>query len=421
MPFATAASARRAIGGATALAALAFRNVLRHRSRTAMVLAAIAFGVAALIVTGGFVQDIYLKLAEALIRSQSGHLQIARASYFAEGSRSPEKNLLRDPADISAAVTRSAPGAAAMTRLGFSGLLNNGRTDFPIVGEGVEPAREAAGASHVKMLAGRTLAPDDRFAMVVGQGLAEALRLAPGDRANLVASSIDGAMNTLDFEIVGVSQSFSKDYDARAVKVPLAAAQELLDTTGGNVVVVMLPETRETQRVAAALAADLSKQGLAVRDWEELNDFYRGTVDLYDRQFLVLRLIVLVMVMLAVANAVNMTVFERAGEFGTVRALGRRSRQVFALVITETIILGGLGAFLGVVAGVLVAAVASTIGIPMPPPPNSELGYTAQIAIVPSVVAGAFAVGVVATALAGILPALRVARMPVVEALRQAT
>ena len=416
-----AASARRSIGAAVALAALAFRNVLRHRGRTAMVLAAIAFGVAALIVTGGFVQDIYVKLAEALIRSQSGHLQIARESYFAEGSRSPEKNLLRDPADVAAAVARAAPGALSMTRLSFSGLLNNGRTDFPIVGEGVEPAKESGGASQVKMVAGRSLTSDDQFGMVVGQGLAEALRLAPGDRANLIVSSVDGAMNTLDFEIVGVSQSFSKDYDARAVRVPLAAAQELLNTAGGNVVVVLLPATPDTERVATALAADLKARGLAMRTWEELNDFYRGTVELYERQFLVLRLIVLVMVMLAVANAVNMTVFERAGEFGTVRALGRRSRQVFALVMTEALILGALGALVGVVAGLLVAALASAIGIPMPPPPNSELGYTAQIEIVPSSVLGAFSVGVIATALAGILPALRVARMPVVEALRQAS
>jgi len=416
-----AASARRWIGAAVALAALAFRNVLRHRGRTAMVLTAIAFGVAALIVTGGFVQDIYVKLAEALIRSQSGHLQIARESYFAEGSRSPEKNLLRDPADVAAAVARAAPGALSMTRLSFSGLLNNGRTDFPIVGEGVEPAKESGGASQVKMVAGRSLTSDDQFGMVVGQGLAEALRLAPGDRANLIVSSVDGAMNTLDFEIVGVSQSFSKDYDARAVRVPLAAAQELLNTAGGNVVVVLLPATPDTERVATALAADLKARGLAMRTWEELNDFYRGTVELYERQFLVLRLIVLVMVMLAVANAVNMTVFERAGEFGTVRALGRRSRQVFALVMTEALILGALGALVGVVAGLLVAALASAIGIPMPPPPNSELGYTAQIEIVPSSVLGAFSVGVIATALAGILPALRVARMPVVEALRQAS
>ena len=55
----------------------------------------------------------------------------------------------------------------------------------------------------------------------------------------------------------------------------------------------------------------------------------------------------------------------------------------------------------------------------MPPPPNAEIGYTAQIQLVPSVVASAFGIGVIATVLAAILPALRVARTEVVEALRQ--
>jgi len=414
-------AASHALPGGSGLWSLAFRNVLRHRGRTTMVFLAIAFGVAALMVTGGFVADMYAKLAEALIRSQSGHLQIARPSYFAEGSRSPEKNLLEKPSALAAAVNRAVPGAVSMTRLKFSGLVNNGRTDFPIVGDGVEPDKETAGASQVRILAGRALTDADDFAMVIGTGLAEALGLKPGDRVNLVAPSIDGAMNTLDFEVVGIAQSFSKDYDARSVRIPLAAAQELLNTAGGNVVVVSLPDTRDTARAAAAIGAELRAQGLEVKTWEELNEFYRSTVELYERQFLVLWLIVLVMVMLAVANAVNMTVFERAGEFGTIRALGRRGRDVFGLVMAESLILGAAGALAGVAIGAIVAVATSGFGIPMPPPPHSEVGYTAAVQIVPSSVLSAFALGIVATVLAGIPPALRVARMPVVEALRHAS
>ena len=55
----------------------------------------------------------------------------------------------------------------------------------------------------------------------------------------------------------------------------------------------------------------------------------------------------------------------------------------------------------------------------MPPPPNSNSGYTALIRVVPSVVLGAFLVGFAATIVASLLPARRVARLPVVEALRQ--
>ena len=68
-----------------------------------------------------------------------------------------------------------------------------------------------------------------------------------------MVNTADGAMNTLDFEVIGVFQTFSKDYDARAVKIPLPAARELLDRKGANVLVVALKRTQDTERVARTL------------------------------------------------------------------------------------------------------------------------------------------------------------------------
>lgn len=63
-----------------------------------------------------------------------------------------------------------------------------------------------------------------------------------------------------------------------------------------------------------------------------LVDFYEKAAQLYDRQFGVLRLIILLMVLLSVANSVNMTLFERTREFGTLLALGERQATVFKLI-----------------------------------------------------------------------------------------
>jgi putative ABC transport system permease protein len=401
------------------LVRLAVRNVGRHRARTALVVGAVAFGVAGLILAGGFVQDIFRQLGEALIRSQSGHLQIARKGFFEQGTRFPEKYLIPKPAEVAAQAAQHVRAHVVMGRLAFSGLLGNGTADLPIVGEGVEPEKEAQLASFVTMVAGRALEEQDRYTAVIGQGLAESLRLDAGSRAVLLASTTEGALNTLDLEIVGVFQSFSKDYDARAVRVPLAAAQELLGVNGANTLVVLLVETSDTRRAAAALDAVAASGGLEVKTWQELNDFYENTVKLYDRQFLVLQIIVLAMVMFGVANAVNMAVFERTGEFGTMRAVGDNARKIFSLVLVEGALLGLIGAALGVAAGVVLAVAISAVGIPMPPPPNSSVGYTAKIQIVPAVLGSAFLVGWVATVLASIPPAWRVSRIPIVEALRQ--
>ena len=401
------------------LTGLAARNVGRNKARSALTLAAIATGVAGLILSGGFVNDLIHQLGEALIHSQSGHVQIAPSGYFEYGSRSPGKYLISPEQAERAQVGELQHVEEVMRRVGFSALLGNGRSSYPVVGEGIEAEQEAKLGTSIVLLEGRSLSSKDRYAALVGAGVARAMDLKPGSHISLVAPTVDEAMNTVDLEVVGTFQSFSKDYDDRVIKLPLRTAQELLDTKGVNVLVLLLDETRHTASVARTLAEPLQTLGLEVKTWEALSDFYWKTVALYDRQFGVLRLIVLLMVMLAVIGAINMGVLERAGEFGTMRALGNTSWDVIRLVVMEGALMGIAGALTGIALGVGLAWIISQIGIPMPPPPNSNLEFTASIRLVPAVVAGAFVVGFFATVLASLPPALRVSRLPIVEALRR--
>ena len=401
-----------------AVARLALRNLQRHRGRTAMTLVAIAFGVAGLIVTGGFVADIFAQLAEALIHSQSGHAQVFRKGYFEAGTRSPEKYLIEDAPSLRSRLARVPGVLDVMGRLSFSGLASHGNSSTAIVGEGVEPDREQGLGTYLQYVAGRPLRDADEDGVVLGQGAAASLGVRPGDRVTIVVSTAGGALNTLDFSVVGVFQSFSRDYDARAVRIPLAAAQELLRTEGVNALVVTLHATDQTGAAVPSIAKLLGSSDLEVRDWIALNDFYGKTVALYSRQFGVLEAIILAMVLLSVANAVNMSAFERLSEFGTLMALGDTRRRVFGVIVVESILLGGCGAMLGTVVGIAAALVISAIGIPMPPPPNANLAYFAGVRVVPQVVAIACSIGIAATIIAALFPAWRIARFPVAEALR---
>ena len=398
---------------------LAFRNILRQRLRTAMTLAAIVFGVVALILSGGFVQDVYHQLGEALIHSQSGHLQVVKQGFYEKGSRSPEQYIISEPERLRSQIA-SQPGVSdVMARISFSGLINNGRTDWAIVGQGVEAEKEAVLGSQLRIAAGRQLGPKDSYGILVGEGVAQALKLKPGDFVTLLLNTPEGALNSLEFEVVGAFQSFSADYDARAVSIPLAAAQELLGTQGANAMVVSLDSTALTERAATAIEAALQGSGFEVETWKSLNAFYENTVALYERQFGFLQLIILILVLLGVANSVNMSAFERVGEFGTMMALGNRQGDIHRLVMLENFVLGLIGGGVGVLLGVLLAFVLSAVGIEMPPPPNANLGYVAHIRVVPQVLVLGFVVGLGATTLAALIPAWRVSRIAPVDALRK--
>lgn len=400
---------------------LALRNIFRQKLRTAMTLAAIVFGVCGLILSGGFVQDIFYQLGEAIIHSQTGHVQVFRKDFLARGSRQPDRFLIDAPEELAGRIAALPEVAEVATRLNFAGLINNGRRDLAIIGEGIEPDKEARLGTYLSILAGRQLSDHDTFGILLGQGVAHSLSVKPGDAVTLVMNTADGALNTLDFEVVGIFQSFSKDFDARAVRIPLAAAQELMYTAGANVLVTTLHRTEDTDAAMAAIGALLDPAQIEARSWRQLSDFYDKTLQLYDRQFGVLQLIILFMVLLSVTNSVNMSAFERLPEFGTMQALGNRKRDVFRLIIAENLMLGLIGSTLGVVTGITLALGISAVGIPMPPPPNANVGYTAFIRIVPLTVLIAFLIGFAATLLAALFPARRVSATPVVEALRQGT
>lgn len=401
------------------LFSLALRNILRQRARSAATLIAIAIGVAGLILAGGFVQDIFIQLGEAIIHSQTGHIQISRQGYSEGKSRAPEKYLIENPDVLKASIQKSVPGVQlTMARLGFSGVLNNGKRDLGIVGEGIEPDSEATLGTYLKFVEGRALNNNDQDGIIVGQGVAKSLGLKVGDRVNLVMTLSQGAVNTLDFELIGVFQSFSKDFDARAVRIPLEAAKSLMDTPTAHLIVALLERTDNTATAVSSLKRQFSKDGFEITAWSQLSDFYEKTVELYDRQFGVLRLIILVMVLLSVVNSVNMTLFERTREFGTMLAVGDRSNTIFQLIMVESLCLGFIGAIAGMAFGCLAALGISAIGIPMPPPPNANLGYIALIRIDPGTVITSGAIGFAAAVLATILPARRAARLDIVDALR---
>lgn len=399
---------------------LALRNVFRNKARTALTLTVIGTGVAGLILSGGFVNDALLQLREATIHGQLGHLQIYRLGFYENGSRSPDKYTIEHPSEILDMARQSFEVDEGMSRLNFSGVINNGRADLAIFGEGVEAEKEKKLGTFLTRVDGKVLDDKEPAGLSIGEGVAASMKLKVGDRATLLVHTFDGAVNSGEFTVTGIFRSFSKDYDSRSVRIALPAAQELMGSASVNAVVLLLKDTDKTDSVAAALAKQLEGRRYEIKTWRQLADFYEGTARLYQRQFVVLEIIILLAVLLSVVNAVNMSIFERTGEFGTLMALGTHASAVFRLVLQENVLLGLIGSAAGGVVGVLIAVAISAIGIPMPPPPNSSTGYVAAIQVDAMTVLTAFAVGFVATVLAAWFPARRIAHLEVVNALRHA-
>ena len=200
--------------------------------------------------------------------------------------------------------------------------------------------------------------------------------------------------------------------------MPVALARDLLRARGSHLWVLGLNDTGKTDETITYLRQRLPPDRFEIKSWYELSDFYRKSVTLMSRQLDVVTLLIGIIIILGISNTLTMSVMERTGEIGTILAMGTRPRQVLQLFVLQGLLLGVIGGLLGLVIGYLLAKGISYVGIPMPPPPGRDTGYSAEILLNFRLAFWGAVVAVVPATLASLYPAWKASRLPIVDALR---
>ena len=399
---------------------LALRNIFRHRRRTATALAAISFGVIALLLASGFIEWIFWAMREGVIQQRTGHIQVTRPDYLKTGSADPFAYLLADKLKDQIGLEGVPEVEVVSERLVFSGLISHGDVTIGFTGEGVDPEKDAALSQRLIIAAGERLNAADPTGLLLGKGLAENLGVTVGDTVALLATTASGGMNGVEGTVQGLFQSGSKAFDDAALRLPIVTAKQLLRVTGSHTWVMLLDQTEHTSQVLQQLQTryPLVESGLEFTPWYVLADFYTKTVKLFSRQMHIVWLIIALIIILSISNTLIMSVLERTGEIGTLMAIGLKRRNILQLLVCEGAMLGIIGGLVGVVIGIVLAIMVSAVGIPMPPPPGMDTGYTGGILLSWPLVAAALAIAVSTTLLGSLYPAWKASRMEIVDALR---
>ena len=113
-------------------------------------------------------------------------------------------------------------------------------------------------------------------------------------------------------------------------------------------------------------------------------------------------------------NTFSITVAQRTREFGMLRAMGAKRRQIVSSVVVEALVVGlvasAAGFGLGLLFADLLGGIFKAVGIDLP---------TSGRVLEPRTVIVAFAVGTLLTVIAALVPAVRATRVPPVAALHE--
>jgi|SRR5687768_1211935 len=392
---------------------LALRNIFRNRRRSAITLAVIVFGAVGLILFGGYKAVTFRGLRESTIRGRLGHLQIFGAGHE-KGSQKPLEHALENVAALRAEIEKDPRVESTAAQITLMGLVSNGDKSETFIATAVEPEKDRNMRGQ-RLVEGTLLPDSEPDAVLLGKGLAESMSAKTGDYITLMTPTVTGSLNAMDVRVAGIFQTGVKELDERAVKMPIAGAQSLLQTTKVEKLLVFLRDTETT----SAMRADIERRKwpIEMKSWSELASFYHQVVLLYNGIFGFLGLIVFGVVIFSVANTIVMSIFERTREIGTLMAIGITRGRVWRMFFLEGLMTGVLGGLLGLAIGALLAVAINNGNVMLPPPPGYTVGYRLQILLQTPVLMTAFLISVVTATLSSILPALKASRLKIVDAL----
>ena len=144
-------------------------------------------------------------------------------------------------------------------------------------------------------------------------------------------------------------------------------------------------------------------------------DLRREILEIFDRTFFLtyaLEAIAVLIAVLGIVNTLVTSVLERRREFATLQAIGASEGQIQALVLWEASYLGAIGAFLGIVGGVVLSYMLIKVIN------KQSFGWTIQMEWTPEVWAVALVMSLAVAVLSGYWPARWASRQPAIEGLR---
>jgi putative ABC transport system permease protein len=119
---------------------------------------------------------------------------------------------------------------------------------------------------------------------------------------------------------------------------------------------------------------------------------------------------------IGIMNIMIVSLIERTREIGILKALGMKSRTVLTIFLGESVIIGLMGAIIGIVLGWILANITARVlgsGVF-----GNGGGFTITPLLTPEVLAGALAFGVGVSVIFALYPAWRASKLKPVEALR---
>ena len=389
---------------------LAWRFLREGRTQSLLILAGVTIGVAAFVFVSALIEGLQVSLLEQTLGSQA-HITV-------EPEEAPPRPLMREPGvEFARRIEPSEPRrrpfdqwqraarrveatdgvVAVCPKASGSALAYRGAAEEAVKVVGADAARlrrivdiPANLVDGQYRLGGDEAVVGTSLATKLGATVGDPIRLRSGDRESVL-------------RIIGIFDIGNEMINGRWVVTSLRNAQTLLSRIGDITEIdARVAEVFEAERIAREVEA---RTGVPVESWMERNRDLLTGLRSQDASSTMIRVFVLLAVAMGIASVLSISVVQRRGQIGILRAVGTSRRIVLGVFLWQGVLFGLAGAVLGVLLGALAGEL-------------FELSALFDVSVSPRLLLTALGVSMLIGACAAFLPALRAARLDPAAAIR---
>lgn len=347
-----------------------FKGLVRDRSRSLFPILTVFIGVALTVFLYSYLNGFVSDMIKSSAHYNWGHVRIMTKAYSQESNQSPNDLAIIGIDTLIQNVEKSYPDMIWTPRIKFGGLIDipdkNGETRIqgPVSGMAVDlfskesPKRKFLNLDESLV---KGWIPEKPNEILIADDFARRLKVAPGDTATLLSSTMYGSMVMTNFVIAGTIRFGIAALDRGAIITDISDIQKSLDMNNAAGEILGFFKDDNFQSEKAYRIRDSFNEKYknsedefapimgALPEESGLSD-YMGLIDI--ASFVIIGIFIFAMA-IVLWNAGLMGSLRRYGEMGVRLAVGEEKGHIYRTLILESIMIGIVGSFLGTLFGLI--------------------------------------------------------------------
>ena len=332
---------------------IAWRNLWRNRRRTLITAASVFFGVLLAIYMTSMQEGSYEKMIDNVVKFYSGYIQIQEEDYW-------EHKTLYYSFDTSDELYRTIDSVDLVTqvipRLESFALVSSFDITQPAAVIGIDPLVEDQMTGLSRWVKEGNYFGNNPHSILLAETLAKNLDVEINDTIALLSQGYYGNTVAAEFVVTGILSFPNPELNKGYAYLNLERAQKFFSAEGKlTSLSLMLKDYSVLEEAKTGLEKKLDSP-FRVLTWEEMQPELVQMIESDRAGGVIMKAILYIIIGFGILGTVMMMIAERRKELGLMVAVGMQKYKLAGILFYETLYIGLIGVFCGIVVSIPIIA-----------------------------------------------------------------